>query len=451
LTMRQEREKISDKVVGRELMLGDLLDAGDVTPLLKALVAAEASIAAITDDKGEILWIDCADADIGAARVSVADYVTHGKTAGKCLKSAPLMHEGEVIGNLFICLSGLSGTSQFESVVPTIDAVSAALASLVRANSRRIMTTEIHGEVVNRSFEELMESNRRISASEKKYRELSETLQARVDEKTEELKKAFTRMLKQEKLSSIGRLAAGMAHEINNPAGFISSNLNTFSKYVGNLGKMICYYRSLPACASPDTEALYEKLKIGFILKDTADLIGQSAQGVHRIKEIVSNLKDFAHVDDSRHIAVDLPSELDKALNVLSHRIAEKSVNVVRAYSDVPKIVADPADISLAFLNILINALESREEGLEISLSTGLSGNNVVVTITDNGCGMPEEVSSRIFEPFFTTRDVGRGVGLGLTVSYEIISAIGGDIEVSSEDGRGTTLSLSFPSGQDFK
>jgi len=443
--MRADISRATDKTVGRELRLGDLLSSADVTPLLTKLVEAGADVAAISDENGQVLWTACSGSDINASKTSIVNDIQEGKANGTCCRSTPLMHEGETIGNIFI---SMTGSSKDESLVMGIGIVSAALDLVMRSNSRCIMTTEIHGDVVERSFEELMETNRRLSVSEKKYRELSETLQSRVEEKTEELKRIFSRIVKQEKLSSIGRLAAGMAHEINNPAGFVSSNLNTLAKYINNLGKMVSYYHSHEAGRSPETNNLYEQFKIDFILKDTPYLVTQSTQGIRRIKDIVANLKDFAHVDDSMLMVVDLSSELDKALNVLYSRIADRSVSIIKKYSDIPKIEANPADIGLAFLNILLNALESREKSLEISLSTELAGNNIIVTIADNGCGIPEDIRSRIFEPFFTTREIGRGMGLGLTVSYEIISAIGGDIEVNSEEGKGTALLLSFPSGQ---
>jgi two-component system NtrC family sensor kinase len=311
-----ENAEIREAVVGRELRLSDILSTQDVSPLLKILTSGVVQAASVTDEKGRVLWAESSTPDIEAVSLSILEDIRQGKTRGPCWKSSSLQHEGEVIGFILLYFSDTLNEPFLSAI---LGAVSTCLATLIRNNAKRIMTTEVHSAVVHRSFEEVMESNRRLSASEKKYRELSESLQSMVDDKTAELKKAFSRMLKQEKLSSIGQLAAGMAHEINNPVGFISSNLNTFEKYMRNFKEMIMFYRGSPGYASSEAETLYGKLKIDFILKDAADLLCQSTHGVQRIKEIVSNLKDFSHIDDARHVSVDLSAELDKALNVLSH------------------------------------------------------------------------------------------------------------------------------------
>jgi signal transduction histidine kinase len=439
--INNERTEIS-AVVGRELRLRDILNTQDVGPLLKVLTSGIVQAAAVTDEKGSVLWAKSSPPDTEAIHLSILEDIRQGKTSGPCWKVSSLQHEGEVIG--FILLYFHDATNE-HFLSPLLGTVSACLSALILNNAKRIMTTEVHSALVDSSFEELLESNRRLSASEQRYRELSEALQSMVDEKTAELKKTFSRMLKQEKLSSIGQLAAGMAHEINNPVGFISSNLNTFAKYMHNLRDMLMFYRGAQGAASSESEPLYSKLKIDFILKDSIDLIQQSSHGVHRIKEIVSNLKDFSHIDDARHISVDLSAELDKALNVLSHKISERSVKVIRSYGSVPQIEGDPADISLAFLNILVNALDSRDRGLVISVTTAISGPGVFVTISDNGCGIPAVIQDRIFEPFFSTHETGKGMGMGLTVAYDIVSSLGGDIEVRSEDGKGTAFVITFP------
>lgn len=435
-------DKVKDTAVGRELRLSDLMSAGEVSPLLNGLIAGGLQAAAITDEKGRVLWAESSSPEVEAVQLSILDDIRNGRTSGPCWKISPLNHEGETIG--FILLY-YSDTADEHLLSTLLGIVSACLTAHIRNNARRIMTTEIHTAVVDQSFEELVESNKRLSASEKKYRELSESLQAKVDEKTAELKKAFSRMLKQEKLSSIGQLAAGMAHEINNPIGFISSNLTTFAKYINNLTEIIMFYRTSSTGTTPQAESLYAKLKIEYILNDAGVLINQSRQGAARIREIVASLKDFSHIDDTRHISVDLAAELDKVLNVLSHEITERSVKVIRSYRSAPAIAGDPADISLAFLNILMNALASGESGLIISVTAGPSDNGTSVVISDNGRGIPEAIRSRIFEPFFSTHEIGKGMGLGLTVAYDIVSSLGGDIEVKSEEGKGTAFVITFP------
>ncbi len=443
--MPMKRDAVDAKVkdaVGRELRLSDILSGDDVGPLLKVLTAGGFQAAAVSDEKGRVLWTESSTAEIESVHLSILEDIRKGKTSGSCWKVLSLNHEGEAIGFIHLCFPD-AADEHFLSTL--FELVSTCLTALIRNNAKRIMTREIHSAVVDQSFDELLESNKRLSASEKRYRELSESLQARVNEKTAELKKAFSRMLRQEKLSSIGQLAAGMAHEINNPVGFISSNLNTFTKYMNNLTEMVMFYRTSSKGTASQAESLYIKLKIDFILKDAVELIDQSRHGARRIKEIVSNLKDFSHIDDTKYISVDLAAELDKVLNVLSHQMSEKSVEVIRAYGSASTIEGNPADISLAFHNILVNALASRDNGLIISVTAGSAENGACVIISDNGCGISDDIRSRIFEPFFSTHETGKGMGMGLTVAYDIISSLGGDIEVRSEEGKGTAFIITFP------
>ncbi len=440
--------------VGRELHLKDLLKSGDVAPILKALTAAGAELASILDAKGEILWEEVALQDIQSVIPAIIGDIKDGKISGPCWKMSALSFEGEPVGNLFLYSSDPSKECALPILLRT---VTTCLEIIMRDNAKLLLSSELHDVVISQSYQELVETNKKLTASERKYRELSESLQQQVDEQTAGIKKAFSRMLRQEKLSSIGQLAAGMAHEINNPMSFIYSNLNSFSRYVKKIEEALLFQRHALAAAAAgedaarcysESESRMKSLKIDFILKDSFDLIEQSLQGALRIKTIVSDLKDFSHIDDARHIMVDLCEELDKALNVLAHKINEHSAEVVRHYRKVPPIFGEPASIGLAILNILLNAIESRTEGLIITIKTAVSDGRVSVIIADNGSGIPVEIKGRVLEPFFTTKQVGEGAGMGLTVAHDIISAHGGDIEIESGPGSGTTVVITFPLGR---
>ncbi len=438
----EKPEMNGDIPVGRELGLKDILGAGDVVPLLKALAVEEVETAAVADYAGNIIWSAAASASplsVGTP-LPVTEDIRQGRLSGPNWKCSFLRHEGEEIGILFI---SRSASSERPDLGPLSGVASACLGAMIRINAKRLLTTDIHLSVVQQSYSDLVETNRR----------LSESLQVKVDEQTAELKKAFAVMARQDKLSSIGRLAAGIAHEINNPMAFIYSNLNTFAKYMNKMKEMILFYRDAMASSRsfPEAEERYRTLKIDYILKDSFDLISQSTIGAQRIKQIVSDMKDFSHIDDAKHILVDLGAEMEKALNVLAFRITEASAKVIREYSTIPMIEGDPSNISLAFLNILNNALESCDaidtecRGLTIKVETSQSNGKVTAAVTDNGRGIPENIRSRVFEPFFTTKGVGKGTGMGLTVAYDIVTAHGGDLEVKSEDGKGTTVIITLP------
>ncbi|MFZ6006541.1 MAG: sensor histidine kinase, partial [Nitrospirota bacterium] len=270
----------------------------------------------------------------------------------------------------------------------------------------------------------------------------------KVLERTEELKRAYTRLLQQEKMASIGQLAAGIAHEINNPVGFIYSNLNTLKKYIGNLNEIIRFYKVKGQeleVIGKDAEELYKKLKIEFIMSDINDLIKQSTDGAERIKNIVANLKGFSHIDEAADREISINTEMDNTIHVLSHEIKARSAEIIKHYGKIAGFFGNPGLICQAFLNILLNALHSKDDNIIVTIKTEQHGNNAVISIADNGKGIPPDIQSRIFEPFFTTKDVGKGMGMGLTVAYDIISQYGGNIEVKSEMERGSTFVITLP------
>lgn len=467
------RERI-DFVIGSEMRIETILSAADVIPVLKPLARAGISFATVTDEKGRFLWTEGAAFNVGELQACVARMVPAGKPGGTEIMNdtaysgafsrvSPLYYEGEPIGFLF----ALSTVPRDRDLLPVLlDLVSASLNAVIRNNAKRLLTTELHTTVVNQSYEELLEKNRQLTISERKYRELSETLEKKVEERTAELKLAYTRLLQQEKMASIGQLAAGMAHEINNPIGFIYSNLGTFEKYTRSLMEMIGFYRkelrkigtatifdsqngSCPYFPGDllvkQSEELYKKLKLDFIMSDIIDLTQQSKTGAERIRNIVANLKGFSHVDEVSSGATDVNTELDKTLSVLSHEVAEKAAKVVKDYGAVPVFYGNSGLICQVFLNILLNALQSKDREPTITIRTRQRGDTIAVSISDDGSGIPRDHQDRIFEPFFTTKDVGKGMGMGLTVAYDIVTSHGGSIEVGSEPGKGSEFTISLP------
>ncbi len=274
------------------------------------------------------------------------------------------------------------------------------------------------------------------------------------------LKKSQVQLLHSEKMASIGQLAAGVAHEINNPTGFVSSNLKTLSEYQNDIENVVREYRKLvknmkntrtvehllPSISEQikritDLEA---EVDINFILNDVPDLIKECREGTERIKKIVLALRDFAHPGEDKLKLADINKGLDSTLNVVWNEVKYKST-VTKDYGDLPSVRCYPQQLNQVFMNLLVNAAQAIEKEGEIRILTRAFDGYVEIKISDTGVGIPEKSLSKIFDPFFTTKEVGKGTGLGLNVAYNIIKKHNGTIDVQSEIGKGTAFTLRIP------
>ncbi len=412
-------------VVGEEKRLADVLGEAEVLPLLRSVVRAGVEAIAVFDERQVPLW-SCGGAEAFSP-------LRQGHLP---LERGELFLEGEPVGS--VAALGQEGVAPI-----AVRIVAGALNGILTANLKRMLTTEIHTQVINQSYDELVETNRRLTQSEQKYRDLAESLEIRVQERTEELKRLYAKMLAQEKMASVGQLAAGVAHEINNPLGFIASNLGTLEKYVGRFTEMLTFCREAGK-GERELESRWQALKLDFVLEDVPELLQQSRTGAERVKKIVADLKGFSHVDDAQVGPVAISEELERTLNVLSHEIPPGAV-IRREFSLLPPVLASPALLCQAFVNILRNAFQARPQGLELTVRTEATPGEVRVIFADNGPGIAPEIRHRIFEPFFTTREVGQGMGMGLTVAWDIVSGCGGSIEVAGEPGQGAVFTLRLP------
>jgi PAS domain S-box-containing protein len=264
---------------------------------------------------------------------------------------------------------------------------------------------------------------------------------------SKELNETQNRAFQQEKMASIGQLAAGVAHEINNPMGFISSNLSTLNKYLERLKEFIAAQDQVVSAVNDNNVDICElrrKLKINHILDDTKNLIGESQDGVNRVRRIVQDLKSFSRVDQAECSFVDINECLESTINVAWNEIKYIAV-LKRDFGTIPQIKCFPQQLNQVFLNLLVNAGQAMQEQGEITVRTWAEQDSMFVSVKDTGTGMPPEVAKRIFEPFFTTKDVGEGTGLGLSISYDIIRKHNGEISVESEPGVGTTFTVRLP------
>lgn len=265
----------------------------------------------------------------------------------------------------------------------------------------------------------------------------------------QQLEQVQTQILKSEKMASIGQLAASVAHEINNPIGFVNSNLGTLKIYLERLFDVLGAYACIEKLIPPGTElaalqSAKQTAELNFLQRDVVDLLTESREGLERVKTIVQDLKDFSRTAEAEWRETDLNHDLDCTLNVIWNEIKFKA-NIVKDYGDIPRINCIASQISQVFMNLIINASHAIEEFGTITLRTQRQNNLVMVEVADTGKGMPLEVQSRIFEPFFTTKPAGKGTGLGLSLSYDIIQKHGGHIEVSSAPGEGTSFKVWLP------
>jgi PAS domain S-box-containing protein len=249
-------------------------------------------------------------------------------------------------------------------------------------------------------------------------------------------------LLQGQKLQAIGQLSAGIAHEINNPVGYILSNMGTLDQYAGDLIRLLEAVRG--GGSQEDLARLWSEIDADFLLGDLRKAIDESRRGVERIRDIVRSLRDFSHVDENELRDTDLKECLETALRLCENELKYKAV-VQRDYGEVPPVKAYPQRMVQVFVNLLVNAAQAISEQGRITVTTGVDDGWAVARVRDNGCGIPRENLDRIFEPFFTTKPVGQGTGLGLHVAYKIVRAHGGRIDVHSSLGEGTEFMVRLP------
>ena len=265
------------------------------------------------------------------------------------------------------------------------------------------------------------------------------------------LSDAQSKLIQSEKLASIGQLAAGVAHEINNPIGFIFSNFGTLEQYLEDLFQMLDAYEQAEASVSDGAalariRSLKADLDIDYLKEDIPNLMSESRDGIQRVRKIVQDLKDFSRVDARQEWeSVDLHAGIDSTLNIVNNEIKYKA-DVVKHYGALPEVQCLPSELNQVFMNLLVNAAHAitAERGT-ITISTGVEGRNVWVEVADTGAGIAQENLKRIFDPFFTTKPVGKGTGLGLSLSYGIVQKHSGRMEVHSELGVGTRFRVTLP------
>jgi PAS domain S-box-containing protein len=319
--------------------------------------------------------------------------------------------------------------------------------------------TDIDGSIRN-----ILAVSRDISEQKKLEMQLQEAQEAEktiLTEKNHELENAYRelktaqgKILQQEKMASIGQLAAGVAHEINNPMGFIISNLGTLQKYIDKLSAYISAQTlaiqdladqaALPQDVMARVDESRRSLKIDYIAKDLQALITESLDGTGRVKSIVQNFKSFSRIDQAEIQLADINECLETTINIVWNELKYKAT-LEKHLGNIPRTWCNPGQINQVFVNILVNAAQAIEKHGIIHVKTWRDNGAIKIAIRDTGCGIPPERLNRIFEPFYTTKEVGRGTGLGLSIVYDIVKKHNGEIAVQSEVNKGTTFTVAIP------
>ena len=281
----------------------------------------------------------------------------------------------------------------------------------------------------------------------------------KLDKTLARLKTTQSQILQAEKMASIGQLAAGVAHEINNPIGFISSNLDALNDYMTDFDTLLQHFQKLEKILKESNQEnlsseikqqiqtvsdYEEEIEVDYLKDDIPELLKDCKEGTGRVGKIVGDLKSFAHPGNDEQMLVDINKGLVSTLNVVNNEIKYKAT-VTKDLGEIPLVEGYPQKLNQVFMNILVNAAQSIKEKGEIKIVTKQKGKYVAVSISDNGCGIEKDHLSKIFDPFFTTKAIGAGTGLGMNIAYNIIEEHKGKIDVKSQVGKGTVFTIILP------
>jgi len=292
-------------------------------------------------------------------------------------------------------------------------------------------------------------------------KQLNESLEQQVSDRTKALQQAQVQLVQQEKLSTLGELVAGIGHEINNPVNFISSNIPPLQEYIAAITELLSLYKQeYPKPTAKITTAI-NNLDLDFILEDITKILNSLEVGSERIRNLSNSLRNFSRSDSDAKIFADLHQGLDSTLMILQHRLKANSdrpqIEVIKNYGVLPQVNCYLGQMNQVFMNILANAVDALDEAIiqgkisniipQIQITTALDSEQfAVIQIADNGIGVPERLKKRLFEPLFTTKTVGKGTGLGLSIAYEIVvEKHKGILEVNSQPGMGTEFIIKIP------
>jgi two-component system NtrC family sensor kinase len=288
---------------------------------------------------------------------------------------------------------------------------------------------------------------RELARTAKRYKDDLERRNTELAGRTAELQRLQAQIVHSEKMASLGQLAAGVAHELNNPAGFIYGNMDILKDYASGLTRLLTAYEevALPKSLADRVAQIKADIDYDGIMSELDSIIIDCLEGAERIRDVVQNLRLFSRLDEAEVKKVDLHEGIDSTVRLLSRYYSSGHVHLIREYGALPPVSCYAGQLNQVWMNLLINAAQAVGAAGEVKVSTSCEGDMVVVVVSDTGCGVPAEQISKIFDPFFTTKSVGEGTGLGLSISYGIIERHQGTITAASQPGAGTSFTVKIP------
>ncbi|HEY5884291.1 MAG TPA: ATP-binding protein [Pyrinomonadaceae bacterium] len=354
-------------------------------------------------------------------------------------------------------MPGLSGIELLRKIVAEFPHVAVIMASVIDRSQRVIdalrlgafdyLIKPVDFDVLALTVERALE-RRLLLKNAVRYKQDLEKRNSELAAQKAELERLQAQLVQSEKMASLGQLAGGVAHELNNPAGFIYSNTESLGQYLARLERLLVFYESIPIPPQfqPEAKSLKEEIDHKHLLPELSSIVADCQEGARRIHDIVLNLRTFSRLDEADLKKIDIHEGIDATIRLLSQYFNSGRITLERDYGDLPRVDCFASQLNQVWMNLLKNAAQAigRDPGV-VWIETGVEDNSVFVRISDSGSGIRPEDISRIFDPFFTTKPVGEGTGLGLSISYGIIEKHGGTIRVESLLDERTTFTTVIP------
>ena len=377
-----------------------------------------------------------------ALRVLLGEGMRMVDDTGALVVGHPSAHPGFQRAPLTVLMNPL-GYIESDASGERLAAAAIFVEGTLDSAARYLMATDLHEQAVHTDYDTLLRKHEALEESEQRYRALSESLERRVQEQVRTIEGTQRQLYQSENIASVGRLGAGMAHEINNPIGFIKSNLVSARSYVKTFAS---FCNDVHNASDLETvQRARQSHRIEFLLEDFESLLEESVEGADRIALIVASLKEFSNADRAEEQVVDINQIIRATCAMLSSQI-QPNVKIHHTAGVLPKTRCRPGKLGQVFMNMILNGAQALEGAAgDIHVHTGAVNDEIVVHVVDSGIGIAEPQLRCVFDPFFTTREVGAGVGLGLTVSRDIVESHGGSIAVASQLGVGTTFVIHLP------
>lgn len=356
-----------------------------------------------------------------------------------------------------IIIPGISGIELLRKIIETYPYTAVIMVSGVDRTQRALDAVRLGAfdylikpcdlDVLELTVERALE-RRTLLLNARQYKLDLEMRNSELARGKNELERLQAQIIHSEKMASLGQLAAGIAHELNNPVGFIYGNMDILNQCTNGLTNLLNYYddAALPAEVVAGADVIKEKIDYHASLEDLTSIIGDCRDGAQRIRDIVQNLRTFSRLDEAESTKSDIHEGIDSTIRLLSRYYSADNITLRRDYGELPPVDAYFGQLNQVWMNLLVNAAQSvSQKGGEVLIATRLSGDSVSVAIKDTGSGIAPEHLNRIFDPFYTTKPVGEGTGLGLSISFGIVERHKGTIQVESQPGAGTTFTVTLP------